>query len=192
MFQEDIVKEYRKKVITGLCLNLIPLNEKILPDIVRLRNQDRSRHYLNQNLILTLDMQKKWYNDYLKRLNDIYWCIQNKEGIIIGTIRLYDITKSDCNQGSFILDENYSMGLPYALETELITLDFAFNTLKIKEVINEDRIDNKMMNSISKKMGFKFEKKVNIRDIEYNRYILKKEDLKLERYRQSLNIFMNR
>ena len=89
--------------------NLIPLNEKFLPDIVRLRNQDRSKYYLNQNLVLTLDMQKKWYNDYLKRLNDIYWCIQNKEGIIIGTIRLYDITKSDCNQGSFILDENYSM-----------------------------------------------------------------------------------
>lgn len=192
MFQEDIVKEYRQKVITGLCLNLVPLNEKILPDIVRLRNQDRSRYYLNQNLILTLDMQKKWYDDYLKRLNDIYWCIQNKEGIIIGTIRLYDITKNDCNQGSFILDENYSMGLPYALETELITLDFAFNILKIKEVINEDRIDNKMMNSISKKMGFKFEKKINIRDIEYNRYILKEEDLKLERYRQNLNIFMNR
>lgn len=192
MFQKDIVKEYRKKVIIGLCLNLVPLNEKFLSDIVRLRNQDRSKYYLNQNLVLTLDMQKKWYNDYLKRLNDIYWCIQNKEGIIIGTIRLYDITKSDCNQGSFILDENYSMGLPYALETELLTLDFAFNTLKIKEVINEDRIDNKMMNSISKKMGFKFEKKINIRDIEYNRYILKKEDLKLEKYRQSLNIFMNR
>lgn len=192
MFQKDIVKEYRKKVIIGLCLNLVPLNEKFLSDVVRLRNQDKSRYYLNQNLVLTLDMQKKWYNDYLKRLNDIYWCIQNKEGIIIGTIRLYDITKSDCNQGSFILDDNYSMGLPYALETELITLDFAFNILKIKEVINEDRIDNKMMNSISKKIGFKFEKKVNIRDIEYNRYILKKEDLKLERYKQSLNIFMNR
>ncbi len=192
MAYQEIIKKYRNEIIEGLCIDLCPLNEDVLPEVVRLRNQERCRYFLNQSMELTLDMQHEWYENYLLRNNDIYWCVREKNGAIIGTIRLYDITEKSCVQGSVIIDEDYSMGMPYALEAMIMSLEFAFNILKVEDVINEDRCDNAMMNSVSKKLGFKFQKVVEIRGIPYNSYTLRKEYAKIDKYKNSLEKFMNR
>lgn len=192
MSQEEIVKKYRDTIIEGKCIDLVPLKEALLPMVVELRNQKRSRYFLNQSILLTLDMQKDWYNKYLERFDDIYWCIRNKENVMIGTVRLYDITEEACIQGSLIIDEKYSMGMPYALEAEILTIDFAFHVLNVNKVINDDRHDNKMMNSITKKMGFTFEKMIEIDGVPYKYYILEKSDSKTDKYKAILEEFMNR
>lgn len=192
MKKSDIIYNYRDIVLEGKCINLVPIKEIHFSDIVRIRNQEKNRYYLNQEKVLKVESQKKWYSEYLERDNDLYWCIENKEGIVIGTVRIYNIDDEACHYGSFIIDENYTMGLPYALETEILVLDFVFQILKLSRVINEDRVDNIKMNAISKKMGFEFEKEIIIRDVAYNRYVLKKENSQLSKYTMLLDKFMNR
>ncbi len=192
MSQESIVREYRNRIIMGLCIDLVPVKEEFFHDIVGLRNQEKTRHFLNQQFLLTIDMQREWYQKYMERSDDLYWCIRNKEGVVVGVIRLYDISSVSCTQGSFILYEKYSMGMPYALEAEILSLEFAFEKLGVNFIINEDRGDNKAMNSLTKKMGFQFEKEVEVRDEKFNRYILYKENCKLGKYKKILDEFMER
>lgn len=192
MTQQEVVTKYRNEIIEGLCIDLIPVSKELLHDVVRLRNQDKSRYFLNQSMMLTLEMQTEWFHNYLNRMDDIYWCVREKKGAIIGTVRLYNITSKSCEHGSLIIDENYSMGLPYALETVVRSLEFAFRNLGVEEIINDDRCDNAMMNSMTKKMGFKFQKVIDIGGVPYNHYVLSTEDSKIEKYKANLESFMNR
>lgn len=180
---KEIINEYRKKTIEGTCINLVPLNLNHSADVVEIRNRAKNKYFLNQSYELTIESQENWYEKYLIRTNDIYWCIYNKKNEFIGTIRIYDIdeTKELCDQGSFMIDEDHSMEAPYALEAELLTLDFVFQQLKIKNVINEDRSDNKVMNNLTKKLGFKFEKNTVINGIDYNYYLLNFENYQKNR-----------
>lgn len=186
------VKEYRKKIIEGKCIDLVPVKKEHLSRIIELRNQDKSRYFLNQPQLLTLEMQKEWFDKYSARTNDIYWCIRNKEGVIVGTIRLYDITEESCSHGSFIIDETYTLGNPYALEAQIITLEFAFRELKVRKVINDNRIDNEKVCAISQKMGFHFEKEIEIHNIKYLHYVLDEKDLNTDKYKTILERFMKR
>ncbi len=192
MTYEEIITRYRKQPLIGECIDMIPINKDCLAEIVRLRNQERSVYYLNQGHKLTLQAQQEWFAGYLTRNNDLYWCIYDKNGTAIGTNRLYDVSEVCCTQGSFIIDENYSMGMPYALESMLLSLEFAFDCLGVKKIINEDRCDNAMMNSITKKFGFILTETVDIRGIKYNHYELVKENARLEKYRKVLEAFVRR
>ena len=173
-----IIEKSRNTIIEGICLNLVPLTYADLENVVNLRNKNRNKYYLNQTSDLNLDEQVKWYEAYLNRDNDIYWCVYNKEKQFIGAVRVYDIdpVADLCTQGSFIIDEEYAGGAPFAVEAEILSFDFIFDVLKLKGVINEDRHDNKVMNNLSRKMGFKLKKKTIINEVEYNYYILNQED----------------
>lgn len=175
--------ELKKKIIKGTFIDLVPITKENLNDIVNLRNQEKNRYFLNQQSIIDYNSQLKWYNNYLKIETDIYWAIYNKNNQFIGTIRIYDIdfNKNICEQGSFMIDSQFSNDAPYAVEAELLSLDFAFYELKIKNVINEDREDNKIMNNLSKKVGFKFIKNTLINEIKYNYYILEVDDYEKNR-----------
>lgn len=175
--------ELKKKIIKGTFIDLVPLTQEHLNDIVNLRNQEKNRYFLNQQSIIDYNSQLKWYNDYLKRETDIYWAIYNKNNQFIGTIRIYDIdfNKDICEQGSFMIDSKFSVEAPYAVEAELLSLDFAFYELEIKDVINKIREDNKIMNNLGKKIGFKFIKNILINQVKYNYYILKVDDYEKNR-----------
>lgn len=184
----DLIKEYRNRIIEGKCINFVPLSEKDLENVVNLRNKDRNRYFLNQSYVLTVEGQKEWYEKYIERMNDIYWCIYSKSKQFIGTIRIYDIDENEdlCDQGSFMIDEEYAEEAPYAIEAELMSLDFVFDILKIGNVINEDRADNKVMNNLTKRLGFVFEKDIVINGIDYKYYLLNKE-----RYNEKRQKFMD-
>ena len=153
------------QIIYGKHINLQPYSPNHTSEIVRLRNQEKSRYFLNQREASTIESQSKWYTDYVQRNDDINWCISNKSNVIIGNIRLYSIdsTGSSCEEGGFIIDDAYAMSGPYALEAKIIVFDFAFNVLQMNKVINVMRIENKNMISIGKRMGFQF-----IREFEKN------------------------
>ena len=169
-----IIREYRKKIIEGKCIDLVPFTMDDAENVVEIRNREKNKYFLNQTYELNVESQKKWYDTYLTRDNDIYWCIYNKESQFIGTVRVYDIDdKADiCDQGSFMIDEDHAEGAPYALEAEILTLDFIFNVLKITNVINEDRADNKVINNLTKKLGFVFKKDTVINGVDYKYYLL--------------------
>lgn len=171
---EKIIAEYRGKTIKGRCIDLVPFTLDDSGNVVEIRNREKNKYFLNQTYKLNVESQKIWYETYLTRNNDIYWCIYNKKNEFIGTVRVYDIDEENdiCDQGSFIIDEDQAEGAPYALEAEILTLDFIFDVLNIENVINEDRRDNKVMNNLTKKLGFDFKKRTIINGVEYNYYLL--------------------
>lgn len=185
----SVVSEYRNKIISGTFIDLVPLKKEHFVDVVRIRNQEKSKYFLNQNFDLTEKMQSEWYEEYLKRDNDIYWVICDKQGTVIGTERLYYITSDSCEEGSTIIDEAFAMKGPYSVETILLAMDFAFEVLKVKTIVNTDREDNKNMNSISQKVGFSLIKKIEIRGVPYNYYELSSDHYKRSKLLQVIGFW---
>ena len=180
--QSEQIKKYREEVFPGTTIDLVPLSPEYLGDVVRLRNQDNSRYNLNQSYAITLESQSEWYQRYLDRDNDIYWCIADKGGRIVGTVRLYDIDGTNCEHGSFIIGEEDSMGSPYALEAMILSIDFGFNVLGLETIECNDRCDNKNMNSITKRFGFVQVGNRDINGVQYNHYILKRAESRTSKY----------
>ena len=180
---EEIVKEYRNKPIEGRTIDLVPLKEEFCGNIVELRNKKRNMYYLSQGEELSLQKQLEWYKKYQERYNDIYWCILKKNGDFIGTIRLYDINRDEniLEHGSFMIDEDYAAEGSYAIEAELMSLDFAFGKIKISKVINTIRHDNGKMSSLACKLGFKYIKEFLLKETIYKYYLLLEEDYKNRR-----------
>lgn len=180
---KKIVAEYRNKVIEGRCINLVPLSMSEAQNIVKLRNKEINKHFLTQGEDLTEEKQSAFIESYLKKDDDIYWCIYNKEGKFVGTTRLYDINGEIglCDMGSFIVDKDILPHLPYAKEAEIMVFDFAFNTLKMKQVINEIRVDNDVMNHIALNLGFKYQKETMLYGARHNYYLLYPADYEVNR-----------
>lgn len=78
--------------MTGKIVDMSPVTEKDLADIIRMRNDPKMMYYLNQPMEITLDSQKSWFEKYRERTDDLYWTIKDKDGLVVGTNRLYDIT----------------------------------------------------------------------------------------------------
>lgn len=167
-----VVREYKNRIIEGVCLDLVPLSTKFSEEIAVLRNREENRYNLNQDYELTKEMQDAWTAAYLEREDDLYWCLARKDGQFLGTIRLYEIKEDEktCRQGSFMIAREYAAEGPYALEAIILTLDFAFEKLQCELVYNDDRRDNKVMNNLSKKFGFSFVEEILVKGIPYNLY----------------------
>lgn len=179
----DIVADYRNRRINGRFIDLVPFGEEWMEDFVRVRNAERNLYFFNQTYLLTIDSQREWYRNYLKRPDDIFWCILDKSGRFIGSVRLYDMDAdaSVLSHGSFMIDADVADEAPYALEAEILSLDFAFDTLHIRQVVNENRHDNKVMNSLSKKVGFEFIKDTSIGGVQYRYYLLSEDAYRKKR-----------
>ena len=121
----------------------------------------------------------------------MYWTIKYKNGLVIGTNRLYDITENKCVQGSLMIDTLYSRTAHFAVEGILLSLDFAFEVLGVKTIVNEDRHDNKNMNSLSRRFGFQFLRETDIRGVAYNYYELQPDNYKRDAVMEVLDLWIN-
>lgn len=189
---EEIVTEYRQKDLIGKIVNLSPVTEDDLSSIVRMRNDPKMIYNLNQVTEITLDSQNEWFRRYQQHNDDLYWTIKDKNRLVIGTNRLYNVTPDKCDQGSLMIDTKYSRTAPFTIEAIMLSLDFAFNILGVRAVINEDRHDNKNMNSLSKRFGFQFSHQKDIRGVAYNCYELKKENYKRDEINEVLQLWLER
>lgn len=189
---EKIVTLYRNQKITGKFVDLIPLTENDLSDVVRLRNHPKMMYSFNQNYQLTLDMQKSWFVKYLGRTNDLYWKICSKDGGFLGTNRIYDITPEIADQGSIMVDPDNSMNGPVAAEGMLLSLVFAFDIIGVSRIINDDREENKKMNSLSKHFGFEYLYDIDIRGVKFRHYELEKDNFRRENVQKIIDLWVSR
>ncbi len=172
----DMVQELKEKSISGYFLTLIPYSKEFAPDVVRLRNNERTSYFLNQSFESTLLSQLEWTEEYNKKNNDLYWVIQSNETHeIIGSTSIYDIDSLQCEKGRFILDQSNAAKKPYALEAEILVIKLAFEELKVSQIITTTRYDNTKMESINKRFGFIRIGSKMIRNVEYYTYVLKKQ-----------------
>ncbi len=172
------IKEFRTQTILGKCIDLKPASEEYAAKIMELRNREKNIYWFNQSDIITLEEQIKWFESYASCQNDIYWVILNKEGQFLGTIRIYDIDFDGmtCEEGSYIIDENYADEAPYAVEAKMLALDVAFKKLEIELVINDNRADNKVISNMDNQLGFDDGSIIKIRGVDYIHRILKAAD----------------
>lgn len=182
----DIIQEYRHKDIEGLGIILTPFRIEDSEAVVNLRNQDYVMWCFNQPRRYDIAGQIEWYNNYyLSAEDDIFWCIRRKDGRFIGMIRIYNIDNAllICNQGSFAIDGRYKDEAPYAVEALVMTLDFAYDCIGVRNILHENRVGNKTMNNLSRKLGAYTDGQIDFRGAEYTRWILPVESYRKNRDR---------
>lgn len=178
--------------LEGLFCRLTPVTEKELPLIVNLRNREKNKYFLNQKSDITLKMQEEWFLEYQKRENDIYLGIRNRNNVFIGTIRLYNIEGDTCEEGSCIVDERYAREAPYAAEAKYLLTQYAFHVLGMQRMINEIRVDNKVMKSLARQQGFLPVKQVEIGGAMYCYMVLDADRYSGERLKRILDNWKER
>ena len=168
------INHYRKNIISGKCIDLIPYSTQYAEYVVGLRNIPSSRFFLNQQFTSTLATQQCWYDNYLKTDNDIFWVICDKTGRTVGINRLYDITHEGAQKGSLIVEEQFSKVLPIALEADLLLIKLAFYKLNLNYITTIVRNENPKMISMNSRIGFQKTDSMYVREVEYGCYKLDK------------------
>lgn len=163
----ELVREYKGKCIEGDEYNLVPVDEMTLPHIVMIRNQEENRKNLSSSKI-NLDDQKKWYAAYESRDNDLYWLVTNKEGQIQATIRLNDITETDAEIGSLVLNQNSKEKIKCFERSVRMAAEVAFYGLKLKRIWATVPVNNIFIHKLDYRIGFELKGQKEIRDSIYD------------------------
>jgi len=167
----DLVAQYRRVPLRGRTITLVPYEARHAGEVVRLRNDARVRHYLHQPEELTLEQQLRWTASYSNRRDDLYWLVEH-QGRFIGTNRLYGIGPTQAEKGSQIIEESVAAAGPFALESDLMLLHFAFETLRVEKVLAVIRSDSGKVLSMNRRFGFRDAALRTVRAVEFRELVL--------------------
>lgn len=144
-----------KKTISGHFVKLIEINENDFTKIIEWRNNPEYNKFLNQTFTLTMDLQKKWYRNYLLDDTQITYGIHVKNNLI-GTLGATDINLTDGEfiPGRLLVDFNYRFG-PYIIDAFISLYDYFFNELNFKKAYLYVVENNRGAISTNKQFGFK-------------------------------------
>ncbi len=171
MTKTDKILEWKKKNYIGNNIYFKPVSAADLQFVVDMRNQEKSKYFLNQIDDSTLESQERWYCSYELKNDDIYWVYCDKEtDKRLGTIRLYNVEKSECEIGSSTADQNADNAYLFFMEAHSLVIQFAKEILNIQKIHADTRTDNKFVDMVLRKLGFEFKKVVDIRGADYNYY----------------------
>jgi RimJ/RimL family protein N-acetyltransferase len=115
-----------------------------------------------------LDWQKDWIRAYKKReynQEEYYFIIENKYGLSVGTVRIYNINHKDKSFtfGSFIVDHDFAHKHS-AFEAMNLVLNFAFDQLYLKSCLFDCRKNNDQANNFYLRFGAKI---IHEDDVDY-------------------------
>jgi hypothetical protein len=114
--------------------------------IVRLRTNERLGRFISLTSS-DVEKQREWIRDYLVREKDgteYYFLCVDKDGSRFCTVRIYNILPGSFVCGSWVFDE--SAPKDYAIKTEIIAKEFAFEKTNADFFYGENRKDNKKVN----------------------------------------------
>ncbi len=143
---------YREKDIS-----IVPLSEVHSEKYRQLRNRDDNRKWFKTDLIITQDMQKKWYQNYLTKPSEYMFAIEdNKTGEFIGAVGLYDINPEEkCAEiGRIIVDRFKSGGRGYASKALECACKIGVEQLGLTRIYAEIYSDNIASLRSFEKIGF--------------------------------------
>lgn len=169
MARTDTIMEWKNKNYQGDSIYLKPISTEDLQFIVDMRNQDKSKHFLNQTEDSTLESQKKWFAAYEAKNDEIYWIYCDKEtGRRLGTIRLYNFEENECEMGSSTADSSVGNTFFAFMEAHSLALQFAKEILQMSKMHLAIRTDNKFVDTVLRRLGFEFKEVIDIRGVEFN------------------------
>ena len=92
--------------------------------------------------------------------NDWYrWIITDKEGVIMGACLLYFDEEFDAWDISYNLGKKY-WGHGYITEAMKKVIEYAFTTIKAKEIVAFHAVENPASGRVIEKLGFTYEKEI--------------------------------
>lgn len=189
---ETIVEYYRRQAIQGACVDLVPYGPEHAEAVVRLRNLPDVRYFLNQTFESTPETQAMWYQGYMARTNDIFWILKDKSGQVVGCNRLYQISATQVEKGSLIVNPDFGRASPIALEADLRALQVAFDHLGVSVTITRTREDNVKMQSMNARFGFKQAGLDHLLGVPYPIFSLARVDFQPTAFESILEYWSNR
>lgn len=178
--------------LAGRIVDLVPLDRTHTPDVVQLRNSPHVRQFFDEKDLTTVESQNAFFEKYSGWPDDLYWAVVSKSGKVIGTNRINAIDGESGCKGSLIIDQNEARLGPYALEAELLLLNFAFNVLGVKRIKTIVRPDNIKMIGLNTKLGFRLVGPYDQRGVMNNEYMLERQDYRSEEFDLLINHFAGR
>ena len=134
-------------------LQLRPIDENSLPFLLELR-QNKAICETIISEVITIEQQKEWYRN-LK--NAQHFCICLKNGVMIGSIGIFDIHQVH-RRAKWTLrihPDHWRKG--YAKESIRLFLDYVFNVLNINKLMGDCFADNIAEINNLTKLGFRQE-----------------------------------
>ena len=117
------------------------------------RNNERVSQYMDFKEQISIEQQKKWFEE-IKKSDDFYFTI-NLHSEPIGLIHLnrIDDEEGSAYAGLFIGSENFE-GTGIAFQASILILDFAFNELELVDVFAKVHCLNSAAIDYNKTLGF--------------------------------------
>lgn len=118
--------------------------------IVDLRNQDFTKGFIHATSA-SVEMQRKWIEEYFMRDDDYYWIVENKaRGRMVGTYGLYNIVGRMGMPGRMILQPDAEL-LPAVLP--ILLREFAFEKLNLERLVGCVVPSNQKVKKFAEMMG---------------------------------------
>ena len=118
------------------------VRESDLETLMRFRMEEHVTKYLNTDPVLTLESQKKWFDQMIAKGEFYYWVLEVDDKIS-GVLNLHDMDNSNkrCTWGYYVADKK-ARSLHLSLSLEMSIYDFAFDVLRLNKVVSESFCDN--------------------------------------------------
>ncbi len=134
----------------GFGVRLRPVQIKDAAFIVWLRHQDYVKGRLGDSAPDVAN-QQKWLETNFQRDDDYYFILETPGGIPLGTNGLYNISGQDAEWGRYIIRPEVQAAVPSAI----LSIDLAFEKLKLRELLARCVSTNFNVHSLVKKYGFR-------------------------------------
>lgn len=141
------------------CLRVVlkPLEFDDIENLRVLRNKE-SKYFFNSQQISS-DDQKKWYERYLAKTDDIMFKVEKatNPGEFIGAIAVYDIDwdEGTAEYGRVMIDKDIAPDKGIGTDTIKAICKFCFDVLKLKKVIAVALKSNTRILKVDQRVGFK-------------------------------------
>jgi UDP-4-amino-4,6-dideoxy-N-acetyl-beta-L-altrosamine N-acetyltransferase len=141
---------------SGRAIRLRPLSEKDLANTLAWRNDDRSRRWFKSQEVLEMEAHKSWFERYSRNATpDCLFFAETHEGAPVGQTSVYNFDESNgrAEVGRFLSAPDLR-GKGLFREALILTLDWTFENLELREVHLEVFDDNERAIRLYESVGF--------------------------------------
>ena len=176
-----VIKMQKRNIeLTGKFVILKEIQPEFFKYIIEWRNNSKLNKFLNQPFKLTMELEKKWYEE--KYLNDmtqgLFVLIDKKNNVPFGTLGYTDYNAKEkiCVSGRALIGNCNYKGSKEFNEAIILRNDYLYYQLMVDTIYCHLAIDNKKVISFNKKMGLiKNENKIKFPDKLYVKNIKQEE-----------------
>ena len=141
------------------CILIRPLGNKDIELLREWRNDKKSTRFLRDVGYITEEMQKKWYQNYLKNDRDLVFAIEDIGELkrVVGSLSLYDWDRDSktCEIGKIQIGDSAAHGKGIGRKTLVMAMKIAFQKLGIQKIVASVHPDNVQAYHNDMKIGFR-------------------------------------